>query len=181
MACNPATLEKTFDPEGFTFLPVGRLLHTELHGEAVVVIGTDPSGLPAILTHKGWATLQRWKLRKLIVSRGRVCATGEGYGGRPHVARFLTGAPITTVVEHRNGNLLDLRESNLAVVPRSLKRCAEMQRRNPPPPPEQSSFVVLKDGRIRSRRRPVTPNAEQRYAALVGEQPATTAKACGSD
>lgn len=156
-------------------LSPGSVFETTVAGERVCVVGAMSSSLPVVLSARGWATLQQWRLDTLVVRAGRVCATGDGYCGYPHVARLLTGAPKTAVVEHRNGNLLDLRESNLAVVPRSLKRTA-LQQREQQQHTDQPPLVVLRDGRVRSRRKPPPSTALQRYEAVVRDpHPAATA------
>lgn len=99
-------------------LEPGEERYTVLDGERVVFVGSHPNGLPVLLSPEGWQHLRRWKLFKLSTASGRVIACGNGGVNQP-AARFLTGISRVPhkAVRYRNGNGLDLRPSNLAVIP----------------------------------------------------------------
>jgi hypothetical protein len=105
-----------------TCLAVGDVMALEICGEAVLVVGSYPSGLPVIVSRQGWRTLQACKLTKLSTSSGRVVACGVGV--QQPAARLLAGIAYerSKGVVYRNGNTLDLRPSNLLVWPWSRIR-----------------------------------------------------------
>lgn len=98
-------------------LNVGVEHHTQIDGEDVVMIGASPGGLPVIMTPAQWETLKASMLTRLTYS-DHVRAGG----GRYHItaARFLTGTSHDTnkYIRYRNGNGLDIRPSNIMVLPR---------------------------------------------------------------
>lgn len=153
-----------------TILPVGAVLDCDFEGRSIVAVGSSPSGLVAIIDPRDWAILKKWKLDRLSVSSFGVHASGKGKGPRPLVGRFLTNAAITHVVLYRNGNLFDLRRSNLAVVPRSLVIWAN---RPEPTAQELAADVKLRDGRTRARRKRPKPSARERLAAQLRDDPLT--------
>lgn len=153
-----------------TVLPVGTVVNCDVEGRSIVAIGLSPSGLVAILDRRDWAILRKWKLDRLSVSSFGVHASGKVKGPRPLVGRFLTNATPTHVLLYRNGNLFDLRRSNLAVVPRSLVIWA-----NRPEPTAQklAADVKLRDGRTTVRRKRTSPSARERLAAKLRGDPLT--------
>ncbi len=153
-----------------TVFPVGEVLDCDFEGRSIVAVGSSPSGLVAIIDPRDWAFLKKWKLDRLSVSSFGVHASGKGKGPRPLVSRFLTNATLTDVVLYRNGNLFDLRRSNLAVVPRSLVKWAK---RPEPTAEELATDVKLRDGRTRARRKLPSPSARERLAAQLRDDPLT--------
>jgi hypothetical protein len=147
-------------------LPVGTAIRCTVENEPAVIVGAAPAGLPVILSPGDWDTLTRWKLTRLAVVSGRVVAD-VGNRSRPLVARFITSVPRNTLIVYRNGNALDLRRSNLALIPRGLLVQAAKEADEPP---ERPAFVVLRNGRIRTPRKRALPPAKERIATLLNEQ-----------
>lgn len=147
-------------------LPVGAIRSLVLsNGEEVLLIGSAPSGLPVIISPADWQFLLRWKLTKLHTVSGQVRACGGG-NVRPLAARFLTNTMYAPnyIIRYRNGNALDLRRSNIAVVPRGVILEAKRIAATPPP---TSNTVTLRDGRVRTRRKPKNPNAIERLREIM--------------
>lgn len=115
-------------------LPVGEVRTLSLGSEEVIAVGSGPGGYTVLLSPPDWATLRRFKLTQLRTARGQVWARGKGSGRI--AARFLTGTDCdpTMVVRYRNGNPLDIRRSNIAVVPYSLVQRTRIDRREPDEP-----------------------------------------------
>lgn len=105
-------------------LEPGEERYTKLDGERVVFVGSHPNGLPVALSPEGWQHLRRWKFFKLSTASGRVIACGSGGVNQP-AARFLVGISRVPhkAVRYRNGNGLDLRLSNLVIMPWSRTEC----------------------------------------------------------
>lgn len=148
-------------------LGVREVLRLTIGGDEIIVVGAAPSGLAVILTARQWAMLKRWKLTNLRTTTGQVWAY-DGRTGRL-AARFLTGTDndATKVIRYRSGNPLDLRPSNVAVVPSSLASRARHAVDRPPgyvPP-----YVVLPDGHVRARRQHTGPTAAERLERLLRE------------
>jgi hypothetical protein len=107
--------------------PPGTVVHTELDGQSAILIGTAGTGYTTILCPTGWATLQRWKLTTLRVSRGLLYAADKGRAGGFVATRFLLGASGNHIICHRNGNPFDIRLSNIVAIPRGLIRQAKIE------------------------------------------------------
>jgi hypothetical protein len=147
-------------------LPVGHVQSFHVGGGEILLIGTAPNGLPAIISPDDWQLLCRWKLDSLRIVSGHVRACGGGGNSRPLVARFLTNTMSggNVVVRYRNGNPLDLRRSNIAVVPRGVLLQIEKEKNTPLP---TNNTVTLRDGRVRTRRKPKYPNAAERLREML--------------
>lgn len=152
-------------PPAPTVLPVGAILECDFQGETVVAVGTAPSGFVALLSRRSWQLLQSFKLDRLSASSQGVRAWSSQSTGasRPLVARFITGAALSDTVRFRNGNLFDLRRSNLAVVPRSLIAAARR------PVSDETGDVQLRDGRWRAPRKQKMPSARRRLEAILAD------------
>jgi hypothetical protein len=81
--------------------------------------------------------------------------------------RFLLNAPTNHALFQRNGNPLDLRLSNSASVPRRLLLQAQIEESRGP---NYGAYVTLRDGRMRSCRKPLRPTAVERIAAIMNPQ-----------
>lgn len=94
----------------------GQEIRREIDGEPVIFIGAT-NGAPVILSPPQWDVLRQWKLTRLTFSG--VVRAGDGAYHTP-AARFLMGIQYDNnrQILYRNGNALDLRPSNLIVVPR---------------------------------------------------------------
>jgi hypothetical protein len=103
------------------WMGAGQEIEAKLDGEDVVVIGAS-NNAPVIMTPAQWATLKRWKLTRLTYS-GEVRA-GDGTTYHTPAARFLAGIQYENSkhILYVNGNALDLRPSNLRVLPRSTTK-----------------------------------------------------------
>lgn len=110
-----------------TSLPPGEVIHAVLGNEETVFIGTVPTGHVVTLCPKGWQKLQRWKLTRMRIARGILYAAGTGRAGGFAAGRFLVDAPASHAVYHRDGNLFDVRLSNLVTIPRGLLRQAKIE------------------------------------------------------
>lgn len=145
-------------------LAPGAVMHTTYDDERVVLVGTHPGGFTAILSEDGYERLLEWKLTKLQISRGRVTAS-DGKSRRYGANVITDNDPSTNrVAAHCNGNFLDLRASNLTLVPRTLLKAAENSRHVKPD--KTCRFVTIADGRVRKRRKAPTP-AHQRLEAIL--------------
>jgi hypothetical protein len=168
MACRTSTFDPLAEPlkleEGWPSLPPGTIADATLNAEPVIVVSTKPTGLPVIFCPKGWRFLQSWKLTVIRVASGHVRACGTGRAAGYRADRFLLNVPTSHVMFQRNGNLLDLRLSNLAAVPQGLLKQAEIERSRPA---NYGADVTLRDGRRRSCRTPNSPTAVDRIAAIM--------------
>lgn len=151
-------------------LPPGEVQRHHIEGEEVVIVGAYPAGLPVLLSPTDWQSLLRWKLDKLSAGSGHVRAFSAGCRSRPLAARVLTNTVRCPHrdIRYRNGNALDLRRTNIAVVPRHL---LERVKREAGVSPPQTALVKLRDGRVRRRRQRVGPNAATRLRDLLGRAP----------
>lgn len=161
---NPSTSNPLTTDSIPTTMRPGAVLHTTLNERPVVLVGTTPAGYTAILCPEGWRILERWKLTRLRTSTGKVRACGTGRNAGFVADRLLLNAATNHVVFHRNGNLLDLRLCNLVAIPQGLLRQAEIENARPA---NYGADVVLRDGRMRSCRKPLSPSAGERIAALM--------------
>ena len=124
-------------------LSIGEERMLTLGDEEVVAVGSAPSGYTVLLLAADWAALKRWKFTHLRIQRGSVYVRHARSGGM--AARFLTGTDYdgSVVILFRNRNRLDLRRSNIVVVPRSTYLNAK---RTDATRPDATAF---KDGRKR--------------------------------
>lgn len=107
------------EPSITATMSIGEVRRLRLGSEEVVAVGSAPSGYTVLLSFADWATLQRWKLTRLRVTRGHVYACADG--SRRMVARFLTNTDndATRLILYRDGNPFNLLRSNIVVVQRS--------------------------------------------------------------
>ena len=146
-------------------LRVGETRATKIGSEDIIVVGSAPSGYAVLLSPEDWTTLQRWNLASLRIQRGQVHAH-DGRSGRM-VARFLTGTDNdrTRAVRYRNRCALDLRRSNIVVVPYSLVHHA--RRAAPGDANEPQPTVIDRNGTVRPSRKHRWPRASQRLEQLI--------------
>lgn len=154
MTGNARDFRPDAEPAEFAELPVtlavGEVVQLTVGGHRIVAVGTALLGFAAVLSAGDWHSLCRYKLdrfgpRRPSVRQGLPVASTR----RPVITNAATGH----VVRYRNGNMFDLRLSNLAVVPRSLVTWAKR------PVSHEVGDVTLRDGRMRSRRKPTVPSA----------------------
>ena len=138
----------------------------EVGGCKLVAVGCAPRGYVALMDAPDWDLLRQWKLDRLRLSGGIVRACGTGRESGFVVARLLLNAKHNDKVFHRNGNPLDARRENIVAIPRGLLRQAAIEQARKP---SCGDTVTLRDGRVRTRRQPMTPSAAERIAqALAG-------------
>lgn len=146
-----------------SILPVNTVLSVDVGGKAMVAVGCAPGGIVALLDARDWAYLQRWKFTRLRVGSGKVRACGKG--NSVVADRFLLNASLNHIVFHRNGNPLDLRRSNLVAISRKLLLQADVEKARPAD--YHDVDFQMRDGRWRSRRKPLSLSAQDRVAALM--------------
>ncbi|WP_244558485.1 HNH endonuclease [Tardiphaga sp. OK246] len=145
-------------------LPVGTVVPATMFGEPVVLVSSKPDGSPVIFCRGGWKWLERWKLTTIRVLGGRVRACGTGRNGGYRADRFLIDGDGNHLILQRNGNLFDLRRSNIASVSRGLLKQVRVEKNRGP---DYGKDVTLRDGRRRSCRKPNSPSAVQRVTAIM--------------
>ncbi|MET4372492.1 hypothetical protein ABIA99_005198 [Bradyrhizobium sp. LB12.1] len=146
----------------------GEIIELTLGGEEIVLISSLPTGYAAILCPAGWKAFQRWKLTSFRVANGSLRACGKGRPAGFVAARFLLNPPTNSKVFHRNGNLFDIRLSNIVAIPRSLLKQAGVEAARGP---DYGRDVQLRDGRRRSYRKPMVPSARRRIGLALENTP----------
>jgi hypothetical protein len=148
-------------------LKVGEVVQLLLGpGEEVVAVGSTPHGRPVLLSPRDWDIIKRWGYVRLSARSGHVRACGGGV--HCLAARLLTGTDndATKVIRYWNGNALDLRRSNIVVVPWGLLRCAQRSSSREPSAPRP--MVAQIDGTLRPSRKPWPPAPERLRQLLSG-------------
>lgn len=162
----PVNTENVTHPIPVT-LPVGEVRTIRIREREVIAVGSAPSGYTILLSPPDWLVLQKWKLTQLRVARGQVWAWG-GKGTGRIAARFLTGTDCdsTKAIRYRNGNFLDIRRENIAVVPYSLIQRTRIDHRAADEP---LPLVYRANGTYTPNKR-FKPPAERRLRRLVLNQ-----------
>jgi hypothetical protein len=142
------------------------VIKARIDGEDVVLIGTVPTGIPAIMCPVGWEIFRRWKLTTFRISRGSLRAGGKGHASGNSAARFLLDAPKHHAVLYRNGNFLDVRLSNIVSVSRGLIRQAGIEASRPPG--YKNPDVHWGEGRCHAGVPVKDPSAGDRITAMLG-------------
>lgn len=165
---NPSTSNLiTTDSFPTTMLP-GAVIRTILNGEPVVLVGTLPTGLTAILCPEGWRRLRAWKLIRLRTTQGKLYAAGTGRAAGFAAARFLLNASGNHDIRYRNANPFDIRLSNIVAIPHGLMKQAKIEAaRGPDYKNPDVRWVDVNGGVHCHSGKPVTsPSAEERVAKL---------------